>query len=156
MPEDPTTYKEFVSIAQNGIEFKGGGWNSIDVLIGENELKQTLVGGAQRKKIKSELEIFIPGFKRDVLGFIDSHKNRAMVFIVVDAVGNNWVIGNFKNAAFIDSADVSTQKKYEDSSGASTKIICNSKVFYFGNSQSWIDEGLFTREFTDEFNFEFT
>ena len=79
-----------------------------------------------------------------------------MIFVVVDAVGNNWVIGNLRNRAFMDNADVSTQKKYEDNSGAVVKISANSAIFYFGNQQSWIDEGVFTREFTFEFNQEFT
>ena len=156
LPTLKNTYNDFVSIVQGGIEFRGGGWNSIDVLIGENELKQTLSGPLQRKKTKTELEFLILGFRTKVLGLIEAHKNTPMVFVVVDAVGNNWVIGNLRNRAFMESADVSTQKKYEDNSGAVVKITCNAPIFYFGNAQSWIDEGIFTREFTNEFNFEFT
>ena len=156
LPTGKKTYDDFVSITQGGIEFRGGGWNAIDVLIGENELKQNLVGPLQRKKSKTELEFFILGFRTKVLGLIEAHKNTPMVFVVVDAVGNNWVIGNLRNRAFMESADVSTQKKYEDNSGAVVKITCNAPIFYFGNAQSWIDEGIFTREFTNEFNFEFT
>lgn len=156
LPSLENTYEEFVSIAKNGIDFRGGGWNCIDVLIGENELKQNLVGPFQRKKSKTELEFFILGFKTKVLGLIEKNKNTPMVFIVVDAVGNNWVIGNLRNRAFFDTADISTQRKYEDNSGAAVKVTCNSPIFYFGNEMSWIDQGIFTREFTDEFNFEFT
>lgn len=156
LPTLKNTYDDFVSLTQGGIEFRGGGWNYIDVLIGENELKQTLSGPLQRKKSKTELEFLILGFRTKVLGFIEAHKNTPMIFVVVDAVGNNWVIGNLRNRAFIDNADVSTQKKYEDNSGAVVKITANSPIFYFGNQQSWIDEGVFTREFTFEFNQEFT
>lgn len=156
LPTLKNTYEEFVSIAQGNIQFRGGGWNSIDVLIAENELKQNLSGALQRKKTKSELEFFILGFKSKVLGFIEAHKNTPMVFIVVDAIGNNWVIGNLHNRAFIENADASTQKKYEDNSGAIIKVTSNTPLFYFGNSKNWIEEDLFTREFTSEFNQEFT
>ena len=156
LPMLQNTYEDFVSIAKYGMKFRGGGWNSIDVLIGENELKQTLTGPLQRKKSKTELECMILGFRTKVLGFIEAHKNTPMIFIVVDAVGNNWVIGNLRNRAFMDNADVTTSKKYEDNSGAVMKITSNSPIFYFGNDRSWIDIGIFTREFTAEFNQEFT
>ena len=156
LPTLKNTYDDLVSIVQGGIEFRGGGWNSIDVLIGENELKQTLSGPLQRKKSKTELEFLIIGFRTKVLGLIEAHKNTPMIFVVVDAVGNNWVIGNLRNRALMESADVTTQKKYEDNSGAVVKITANTPIFFFGNQYSWIDQGIFTREFTDEFNIEFT
>ncbi len=156
LPTLQNTYEDFVSIAKDGMEFRGGGWNSIDVLIDENELKQSLSGPLQRKKSKTELEFFILGFKAKVLGLIEAHKNTPMIFVIVDAVGNNWVIGNLRNRSFMESADVTTSKKYEDNSGGAVKVTCNAPIFYFGDDRSWIDIGIFTREFTAEFNFEFT
>lgn len=155
LPTLKNTYNDFVSIVQDGIEFRGGGWNSIDVLIGENELKQTLSGPLQRKKSKTELEFLILGFRAKVLGFIEAHKNTPMIFVVVDAVGNNWVIGNLRNRAFMESADITTSKKYEDNSGAALKVTCNSPIFYFGNNQSWIDENIFNGDFNYEYTIEF-
>jgi len=152
LPTLKNTYENLVSIAKFGIEFRGGGWNFIDVLIGENELKQLLTGSLQRKKSKTELEFFILGFKTKILGLIELHKNTPMIFVVVDAVGNNWVIGNLRNRAFMENADVSTQKKYEDNSGVIMKITANSAILYFGNSKNWISG----EKFLGDFSFEFT
>lgn len=155
LPLISNSYGSILNLNKQDIEFKNRGWVEVDVLIGENELKQNLTGALQRKKNKTELEFFILGFKSKVLGFIEKHKNIPIVLIVVDAVGNNWLIGNLRNRAFFENADISTQRKYEDNSGAVVKVTCNSPIYYFGNDKSWIIEDLYQGDFSFEFTKEY-
>ncbi len=156
LPKKPETYEDEVQLKASDLKFRIGGWKYIDVLIDEGDLKVLLNGPIGRKRTKIELNVFALGFVPKVLGFIEKHKNTCFVFIITDANNQNWLIGTSKNRAFIESSEASTQKKYEDNVGASFKIVCNAPIYHFGNSQDWIETGIFTREFTDEYTKEFT
>jgi hypothetical protein len=149
IPSVSDTYEGIMQIPDKEIKFKGGGWSCIDILVDENELKNLLTGSQQRKKIKSELEIFIPGIRAKVLGFIEMHKNRPFVFGIPDANGQSWILGNLRNRAFIETAEASSQKKYEDNSGMTVKISCNSPIYlYKGAIESVELAGSFTKGFS--------
>ncbi len=148
-----TNFKNILEIQENGIEFQEDlEWSYIDVLIDENELKSMLSGSQQKKKTKIELEIFVLGLESHILGFLEMHKNTPFVFGVPDANGNSWIVGNLRNRAFIDSADASTQKKYEDNAGVAIKINCKSTLYLFKGSVEYMAKrGDFNKDFNNDF-----
>jgi hypothetical protein len=127
-----TKLEERLKMPATGLVPKSGkGFKGIDILINENEVKSNLVGNTGNKKNKSELDIFIPGFREKALAFVDANKNTPMIFVVLDANGKKWVIGNKTNPAYIESADATTGKKNEDNSGVTCKITTNSKLLVY-------------------------
>ena len=83
------------------------------------------------KKVKSELEFLIPGFRTEVLGFIDAYKNTPCLFAAKDANGKLFVLGNKDLGARIDSAEGTTGKKIDDNSGVTAKIVSNTKTYLY-------------------------
>lgn len=125
-------YATRITIPATNLAFQAGkGWKGIDVMVDENELKNTLVGNRGNKKAKAEMDFYIPGFKPEAVGFLDTYKNVPMVFAIKDANGIIWILGTKLNPAFVESADGTTGKKYEDNSGAAVKISANSKLYKF-------------------------
>ncbi len=121
-----------ITINEGDISFKSGkGWKGIDVMVDENELKSNLVGNRGNKKAKAELELYIPSFRDRSIGFTDVFKNAPTVYAIVDANAVVWIIGTKLNPAFMESADGTTGKKYEDNSGIAVKISANTKLFKF-------------------------
>ncbi len=132
LPKPEGTFAERIAIAADGITFKADkGWKGIDVMVDENELKSTMVGNRGNKKAKTELEMYIPSFRDKSIGFADTFKNVPCVYAVMDANGVIWIIGTKLNPAFMESADGTTGKKYEDNSGIAVKISANTKLFKF-------------------------
>lgn len=124
----------------------------IDILIDENELKNLLAGNAGRKKLKTNLNIYILGFLPSVIGFIERGKNIPFVFFIQDSNGQNWQIGHKRNRAFLDTAEAGTGKKYEEVSGAAIGITCNSPVFLYDFSLNHLAEpGDFNNDFNNDF-----
>lgn len=109
----------------------GKGFKRISVTVDENELSATLVGNKGNKKPKVELDVLIPNFKKQNIGFVDTHKNTPMVYAVKDSTGQFWVIGTPDAPAFFETADAKTGKKYEDNSGITGKISANTKIWAF-------------------------
>ena len=124
----------------------------IDVLIDESEIKVVLTGGALRKKIKTTLSFFILGLRASVLGFIDRCASEKLIFFIKDIDGNVWQIGNLINAAFFESAEASSGKKYEDNSGVAVTITANCNIVLYKNS---IDEIAVPGDFNSDFNNDF-
>lgn len=148
LPSGQNSYSNSVTI-KNDIEFKGGAWESVDILVDENELKLLLSSNPGKKKIRTELTIYVLGLRTEILGFLEQHSETPFVFAITDANGNNWVLGNLRNRAFIQEAEISSGKKYEDISGAAIKITCNSSVYYYPKSILDIEVGgSFTKGFS--------
>lgn len=134
-PAQTGDYATRITIPAANIALKTGkGWKGIDVMVDENELKSALVGNRGNKKAKAELELYIPGFRDKSVGFVDVYKNVPTIYAVVDANGVAWIVGTKLNPAFIESADGTTGKKYEDNSGIAVKISANTKLFKYAGS----------------------
>lgn len=126
------TFEGRLTIASAGIVPKTGkGWKSIDVLVDESELKAPLIGNKGNKKTTSELGIYIPGFKKKSLGFIDAFKNTPTIYAVPDANGQLWIVGTKLLPAFIDASDPTSGKKMEDNSGVPATIKSNAKLYAY-------------------------
>ncbi|WP_185210625.1 hypothetical protein [Elizabethkingia meningoseptica] len=126
---DALSYEERITISNTGLVTKTGkGFKQIDILVDENELTASFVGNKGNKKMKTDLDAFIPGFKGKVIGFLQTHKNTPLILNIKDSTGQGWVIGDKINPAFIDTAEVKTGKKFDDNSGATIKITSNSPI----------------------------
>ena len=125
---EDSTYEERLTIPALGIvPAATKGFKTIDMLVDENELKSALVGNKGNKKNQGMLDAYIPNFTARNLGFIDAHKNTPLMLIVTDSTGTKWVIPE----AFIDKADATSGKKYEDNSGTAITIMANSKIYVY-------------------------
>lgn len=147
------SYVDAITIEKEGIEFKGGGWSYIDILVDENEVKYLLSGSLQRKKSKTDFDFYVLGFRSEVIGFLEKNMNTPLVFAIGDSNSNNWVIGNLRNRAFISSGEGSTGRKYEDNSGMMAKITCNSCVYRYNAPLDSIElAAAFSKGFSLGFN----
>lgn len=151
--EEDADYESILKIPTDGIEFnKGCGWGQIEVLIDENELRTTLDGALQRKKTKSSLDFYVRGFVSKNLGFIQKHKNTPFVFGIITPE-HQFLLGNLRNRAFFESAELSSGKKYEDNAGLSVKISANTPLYHFEGSFDEIHtSAAFSRGFSIAFN----
>jgi hypothetical protein len=123
-------YAERITLPQNAITLKPQkSWKKISIMIDENELTSTLVGNKGNKKPKAEIDILLPNFTPQNIGFQEAHKNTPMVFAVADSTGQKWVIGTLNAPAQFESFDAKTGKKYEDNSGITGKISANTKLY---------------------------
>ena len=107
------------------------GFKRISVMVDENELSALLVGNRGNKKPKVELDVLIPNFKKENIGFALTHKNTPMVYAIKDSTGKFWVIGDKDGPAFLETADGKTGKKYDDNSGITVKISANTQLWAF-------------------------
>lgn len=124
----------------------------IDILIDENELKNLLTGNAGRRKLRTNLNIYILGFIPSVLGFIERGRNIPFVFFIQDTAGQNWQVGHKRNRAFLETAETGTGKKYEDVSGAAIGINCNSPAYLYNHSLDHLAKpGDFNKDFNNDF-----
>ncbi len=132
LPAATGDYKARVTLQEADFALKADkNWKGIDVLVDENELKNSLVGNKGNMKAKSELEFYIPGIRSEVVGFIDTYKNVPMVLAVQDSNGVIWFVGSTVNPAYFESAEGSTGKKFEDNAGVAAKISANTRLLKF-------------------------
>lgn len=131
-PEAGATFESRVKVGSAGIVLNTGkSWKKIDIQMDMNELKPLLSGNKGNKKFKAELEFLIPGVKGSGLGFVDAYKNVPCVYAVKDGNGKFFVIGTKDYGAYMDAADGTTGKNFDDDSGFTCKIIANHKPLIY-------------------------
>lgn len=150
LPDHQETYEDYLMVSPDAIMFKSGNWNVADVLIDESELQSTITGNLQRKKTKISFSFFLLGFRTKVLGFVEKCKNNPMIFGVEDLSGRVWLVGNLRNRAFIESAEGTTGRKYEDNSGVSVKVTSNSQLYCYEGSAQMITRMRFFDKYFDQ------
>lgn len=107
------------------------GFKRLSVMVDENELSSLLVGNKGNKKPKVELDVYIPNFKKENLGFTVTHKNTPMIYAIKDSTGQPWIIGDKDGPSYFETADGKTGKKYDDNSGITIKISANTQLWAF-------------------------
>lgn len=123
-----STYAQRMTIPVNGIvPATGKGFKQLELMVDETELKNALVGNKGNKKSQASFDALIPNFTAKNLGFVDAHKNTPLMLILTDSTGVKWVLPD----AFIDKADGTSGKKYEDNSGIAVTITANSKIYTY-------------------------
>ena len=136
-----TSYEGRITIPTTGlVPVTGKGWKKIDLLVEENELGNLTVGNKGNKKSKSELDVFIKGFKKQLVGFQNAHLNTPMIYGIPDSTGQMWIIGNKENPAFFDTSEIKTGKKPEDNSGLTGKISANATVLAYDGEMTLLPD----------------
>ncbi len=121
-----STYEERITIPTTGlVPATGKGFKEVDILLDMNEITTSLVGKKGNKKSKTDLDCYIPGFKGKVIGFVHTLKNVPLIISIKDSAGQNWIIGDKINPAYIDTAEAKTGKTVEEDSGVTIKITSN-------------------------------
>jgi len=119
-------YIDRITIPTTGIvPATGKGFKEMDLLVDMNEITATLVGSKGNKKLKTDLDAYIPGFRGKVIGFVQAHRNTPLIIALKDSSGQTWIIGDKLNPAYIDTAEGKTGKTYEENSGVTIKITSN-------------------------------
>lgn len=121
-----STYLERITIPTTGlVPATGKGFKEADLLVDMNEITATYVGSKGNKKMKTDLDGYMPGFRPQIIGFLHAHKNTPMILSIKDSSGQNWIIGDKINPAYIDTAEAKTGKTFEENSGVTIKITSN-------------------------------
>lgn len=89
-------------------------YNTVDA----GELKYELQGEIDGKSCKAMLTIFHPSMVRRILGFIAQYKNEDLFFIVLDAEGQMYLVGDSAFAAKLESGSVGTSSPTAGRKGA--------------------------------------
>jgi len=108
------TYETAVAVADPIVFQATKGWGTINIMPDSGEVKVDLVGNKGNKKTKSTLSFSVAGNDKKLLGFLRTHKNTPMVFSVPERDGQNRLIGDKFNAAYIVEAPGTTGKGGED------------------------------------------
>lgn len=100
------------------------------------ELVYTPQGQKGSRSLKAELEVYHPGFKKTMLGFLASGINTEFV-LVVQLTNDDWhLIGDTRRGAVLtDSTKATSGKAYTDANGAECHFECSTqapRVFYAG------------------------
>lgn len=143
LPGENEDFQNVLLVEISFVEFQNEhcGWAFIDVFIDENELKSMMSGGNQRKKSKISLEVFALGFRSRILGFLHKMKNEPMIFCISTIDDHSILIGTLRNRAFIEQANGTSGRKYEDNSGVAITISSNSQVHFFKENLNIVPMG---------------
>lgn len=134
IPLKSGNYKEAGTISKEIVAETGKGFVRLDCLIDENELTTALAGKTGNKKQSTSLDIFIPGIRAEVLGFIRKFKSDRLIFIVTTRDGRKFVIGNKINSAYMEDAKGSSGKGQDDNNGVSVTLTARAPLLEYTGS----------------------
>ena len=107
------------------------------------ELKYTTQGTFGGKSMKANLEIFHPGFKPKLLGFIASVMNSETIILARLNNGDVHMLGdNDRGAEIGDSVEATSGKAVSDNNGATIAFVYDTPTaqIYTGNMDSLIGQ----------------
>jgi hypothetical protein len=111
------TYAKANVIDEDIVFTAGKGFAKIKVQVNTGELTFDGVGSVGNMKQKSGLSFFIPSNDAQLLGFIRTRLNTPMVFAVPERQGQNRLLGDKFNPAYITEVKGTTGKTGEDDKG---------------------------------------
>jgi len=134
LPPKTGSNEEAGTISEEIVMDIGHGFAKLDCLVDENELTSSLSGNIGNKKTNVNLEVFIPGLRAKVLGFIRKHKNVRLIFIVMLRDGRKFVIGNKISAAYMEEANGTSGRGQDDNNGTTLNISSRSPLLEYTGS----------------------
>lgn len=108
------TYATAVAVTTDIVFQAGKGFGKINVMPDTGEVMCELVGNKGNKKTKSLFAFSIAANNKKGLGFMRTHKNTPMLFLVPERDGQNRLVGDKFNAAYIVEGKATTGKGGED------------------------------------------
>ncbi len=131
-PPKTGSYEDRATIPSTGLVSETGkGWKKIDVLVNKNQLQNLTVGSRGNKKLKGQLDVFIPGFKKKLVGFQNTHLNTRLIFGMPDSSGQMWIIGNKDNPSFFENLTLASGDTDEADSGLTGQIMANTSIYAY-------------------------
>ncbi|MGD1319538.1 hypothetical protein [Chryseobacterium sp. 2R14A] len=131
-PAKTAKYDVAATILSTGlVADTGKGWKKIDVQVDKNQLTNLQIGSKGNLKLRGQLDVFIPGFKKALVGFQRAHLNTPMIFGIPDSEGQMWIIGTPDSPAYFASMSLASGTNSEEDSGITAQIIANSTVFAY-------------------------
>lgn len=141
-PATITTYAERVVIGSSTMAAQaitmptGKGFGKMYCEEDLGELVYTAQGQHGSRSMKAELEIFHPGFKAQILGFLAAHNNEDLIIVAEMNNGTYHLLGNTKRGVRLaESARATSGKAITDANGAECHFEWNCdapQVFYDG------------------------
>jgi len=136
-----TTFTDYVQIGSSSMEGKafnvatGKGFAKIYCAQDLGELKYTVQGACVgNRSQKAHLEVFHPGFKRKILGFLGTMINQEMIVVCVLNNGDIHLLGDLERGAQIaDGVEAGSGKAVTDQNGLTLQIEYNTpmaQIFY--------------------------
>jgi hypothetical protein len=103
-----------------------------------------MVGETDGLSFEMELDVFNPGLKKKLLGFIAAAKNENLFLIAQDNEGQYYLLGDSKRAAkMIPGGAIGTGTKTADRKGANLKFVfkTNAPRVYIGDVTTLVSAG---------------
>lgn len=103
-----------------------------------------LVGETDGMSFEMTLDVFNPGLKKKLLGFIAAAKNENLFFIAQDNEGQYYLLGDARRAAkMIAGGSIGTGLKTADRKGAGLKFVFKTNVprVYIGDVATLVSTG---------------
>jgi len=116
-PADHVTY-DTPFIMKTGKKFA-----KLNTILGNAEVKWSLVGARGGKTFRNTLDVFMPENSAEKLGALSYMKNDKLVLIGRDRTKKLRVVGTELLPAMLDTLDGTTGKKAEDDPGAGNTLL---------------------------------
>jgi hypothetical protein len=128
------------NVIDDDIVFSAGkGFAKIKVQVNTGELTFDGVGSPGNMKQKGGLSFFVPSNNAKLLGFIRTRLNTPMVFAVPERDGQNRLLGDKFNPAYITEMKGTTGKTGEDDKGVQFTIASHAiPLIYKGAIQQFV------------------
>lgn len=151
-PASTATYSDRVVIGSSSMSGKavtfatGKGFAKMYCSDDLGELKYVLQGPSGCRSMKAQLEIFHPGFKEKILGFLGSHLNEELIVVALLNNGEYHMLGDKNRGAKIaDSTEATSGKAVSDPNGATIHFEWNTpapQIFFEGWNAEDSENGL--------------
>lgn len=131
-PGDPGyTYEKATTVSTPIVFQAGKGFGKIDVQVDTGEVKVTAGGNKGNKTTKQTFEFMLKGSDERNLGFLRTHLNTPMIWIVTDRNGKKRQLGDAINPAYLSEGESTTGKTGEDDNGISFTIETYGKTIFY-------------------------
>ncbi len=136
-----TTFTDYVQIGSQAMEGKaftvatGKGFAKLYCAKDLGEIKYAVQGaGVGSRSLKATLEVFNPGMKRKLLGFLGTMINQELIIVAVQNNGEIHLMGDLERGAEIaDGVEATSGKAVTDQNGATLQFEWDTpmpQVFY--------------------------
>jgi len=138
----PSTFEEYSTVGSSSMGGKavvaatGKGFAKMYCADDLGELKYTVQGATGSRSLKADLEVFHPGFKRKLLGFVATQTNTEMIVVALMNNGEYHMLGDInRGCKFDDGLESTSGKAATDANGATMHFVWNTnypQILYEG------------------------
>lgn len=127
-------YEKSVTVASPIVFPATKGFATINVQPDTGEVKVSGVGNKGNRKLKQTFDFFVADNKPKLLGFLRTHLNTPMIFIVTERDGQKRLLGDAFSPAYLTESEVTTGKGGEDDKGGQFTIETYAAVIVYNST----------------------